>query len=497
MTFRDFDDIFKHIGGFGLYQLVIRSGAQPNSSWPSTPCQYGWTYNYSIFYPTITSELNWVCDDNWKPVFAQSLFFVGAVVGSVGFGWMADYFGRLPAIVVTNVMGGVAGIASAFSNSLTTFIALRFIVGLTYDSNVIIIFILVLEYVSTEYRTMAANIPIMIFLTATMCAMPWIAYGLADWKTFTIVIHASQLLSFAYIWLVPESARWLMTQGKVDQTLSIITKAAKMNGRELEPGVLEEFKEYAKSQKISEDQKVTWLDLVKTPVLRKRFFALCAMWCGIIIAYDSHMRNTENLGTADINVFYTFTIAGAIELPADLITIIFVEKIGRRHTTVWTLVLAGVASIAVAAFNKNDFLAILLVAMIGRFLITMSINVGTQYIVEVLPTVARGQGSGAIHTLGHLAGFSSPYIVYLSNYGHWLPYFVIGIITIVCGLISLILPETLDQKLPDSLEDGENFLVGESCCYNPCRSRRREDKEDNKDHITIVKNTSCNGTSSV
>lgn len=43
----------------------------------------------------------------------------------------------------------------------------------------------------------------------------------------------------------------------------------------------------------------------------------------------------------------------------------------------------------------------------------MAYNVAQQYIVEVLPTVARAQGSGAIHTLGIGASMTVPYIVYM------------------------------------------------------------------------------------
>lgn len=58
-------------------------------------------------------------------------------------------------------------------------------------------------------------------------------------------------------------------------------------------------------------------------------------------------------------------------------------------------------------------LTVLGLEVVGRFLITMSMNVGQQYPVEVLPTVARGLGSGAIHTLGYVSVFLSPYVVYL------------------------------------------------------------------------------------
>lgn len=83
-----------------------------------------------------------MCDEDWRPALAQSLFFVGSMVGSPSLGWAADAWGRLPIIVFSNLLGAVAGIASAFSSSFVMFAALRFIVGLTYEQHYIIAYIL-------------------------------------------------------------------------------------------------------------------------------------------------------------------------------------------------------------------------------------------------------------------------------------------------------------------------------------------------------------------
>ncbi|KAB7503379.1 Solute carrier family 22 member 21, partial [Armadillidium nasatum] len=139
--------------------------------------------------------LNWVCNEDWKPPFAQSCFFIGSMIGVPIFGWLADYFGRIPIIVTTNLVGGVFGLASSFCNSFLLFCILRFIVGLAHDSSFYIIYILGLEYVSASYRSIVANVPILLFLTASMCTMPWIAYGIGDWTWFGVAIHVPFLLT--------------------------------------------------------------------------------------------------------------------------------------------------------------------------------------------------------------------------------------------------------------------------------------------------------------
>ncbi|XP_047471525.1 organic cation transporter protein-like [Penaeus chinensis] len=437
-------------------QVVQGNASWPDPNWPTTNCSHGWNYEYSLYYPTITSELDWVCGEDWKPPLAQSLFFVGSLVGSPVLGWAADAWGRLPVIVATNVVGGLGGVASAFCSSFVSFVVFRFIVGMTYDTHYMVAYILLLEYVSSKYRTVMANVPIMLFLTAAMCSLPWIAVALGHWTFFTIAIYLPQLSCVAFIWCRGQRRHChLKKQEDHKKTAS--------------DEVVEEFKAYGWKQGEKDEKKVNVTALLKTPVLRRRFLVLCLMWMVIILAYDAHMRNTEHIGT---NVFVTFTVAGFVELPADFLTMVAVEKLGRRHTTVWTLVLGGLLCLGIAAVPPDNTFVILVLAIAGRFLITMSINVGQQYPIEVLPTVARGSGSGAIHTLGYGAAFVSPYVVYLSKFGHFLPYTILGVATVVGGLACVLLPETLDQKLPDTLEDGEEFFAGQGCCYDPCARRR-------------------------
>ncbi|CAL4059779.1 unnamed protein product [Meganyctiphanes norvegica] len=449
-----------------------------DTSWPTTTCDHGITYNFSLYYPTITSELNWVCDEDWKPSFAQSLFFVGSVFGCQIFGYMADKYGRLPAIVLSNTIGGIAGVASAFANSFIIFTILRFIVGMVFDSHLSIIYMLMLEYVSSEYRSVVANVPIMIFLTLGMVILPWMAIGLGDWRWLTVIIHFPHCICILLIWIIPESMRWNISKGNVDNAVKTLKAAAKVNKKTLSEDFIEDFKAYAISSKEGE-KKVTILDLLKTPNLRKRFILLICMWLVIQLTYDGHMRNTENIGT---NVFITFTMSGLIELPADLVTIFSMDWLGRRHTTVWSLVLSGVASLIISLFRPDQDMAILVTAMVGRFLITMAINVGMQYQCEVIPTVSRGQGTGAIHTLGFAFSFFSPYIVYLSKFKFWLPYFVMGLLSIAGGLACLGLPETLQESLPDTLEDGENAFAQQPCCYNPFNRKKSKDKTESNEN---------------
>lgn len=154
------------------YTEILNSGIRtPNTSWPKTSCRHGWTFDYTnIPYASIAAEvglehelyyipkqrmnfrktikeplifqLEWVCDIEYYSSVAQSVFYIGSIVGGFIFGYMADNYGRVPALVACNGVGFIASIATAFCNSFWSFCLCRFIVGTAFDNCFNIIFII-------------------------------------------------------------------------------------------------------------------------------------------------------------------------------------------------------------------------------------------------------------------------------------------------------------------------------------------------------------------
>jgi MFS family permease len=91
---------------------------------------------------TVYFQLGWVCDKAALPTIAQAVFFGGAILGGLIFGWMADRYGRIPALVWTNLIGFTAGIATAFVSTFWAFCLCRFLVGLAFDNCFTMMYIL-------------------------------------------------------------------------------------------------------------------------------------------------------------------------------------------------------------------------------------------------------------------------------------------------------------------------------------------------------------------
>ncbi|GBN95205.1 hypothetical protein AVEN_273907-1, partial [Araneus ventricosus] len=77
---------------------------------------------------------------------------------------------------------------------------------------------------------------------------------------------------------------------------------------------------------------------------------------------------------------------------------------------------------------------------------------------ELFPTNLRAVGMGLCSTIGSGSTLLAPYIVYLAKFGTNLPFLCFAVIAL-CGVIAaMFLPETLDQKLPQTVTDVEEFV---------------------------------------
>ncbi|XP_075161063.1 organic cation transporter protein-like [Haematobia irritans] len=457
-------------------EILAKGIRQADPTWPRTACRNGWSYNFTeIPYTTVATEENWVCENAALPTYAQSIFFLGAIVGGLLFGWIADKFGRVPSLIGCNLVGFAAGIGTAFVSSFWQFALMRFFVGFAFDNCFTMMYILVLEYVGPRYRTFVANMSIAIFFTMAACILPWIAYYLANWKLLAIVTSAPLALAIFTPLLVPESARWLVSQGKVDKAISIMKKLEKSNGKYIPAETYQNFKESCMrmNQEESQNQSYSVLDLFKTPRLRRITILLIVIWMAISLVFDGHVRNVGSLG---LDLFLTFTIACFTEFPADTLLTLTLDRFGRRWLACGSMVLSGlfslIATVAPVGIYSASF------AIMGRFFVNVSYNIGLQYAAEILPTVVRAQGVAFIHIMGYVAQIIAPFVVYLTYISPMLPLIILGILGIAGGLLSLLLPETLDHDLPQTLNDGEEFGRGQSIWDFPCLAKKIDDLSD-------------------
>ncbi|CAB3221121.1 unnamed protein product [Arctia plantaginis] len=439
---------------------VLNTLTPPPSGTPLIKCQNGWEFEFKdIPYETVATEREWVCDRaNYVPI-AQSLFFTGSVAGGFLFGWIADRFGRVPALVGTNLVGGLGGIATVFTTGLWDFILCRFLVGMSFDNCFMIVYILVLEYIGPKYRTFAANSAFGFSFGGGAIALPWIAYFIADWRIFIWVTSLPMFIALLAPWILPESTRWLVSIGHVDKAVEVLRSFEKFNKLKIPDNVMDEF--VVSSNKAKLEKKQTLITLMKSPRMCMAFVGLVVVHLGCNVVFDGLVRLSDSFG---LDFFLTFCLNSVTELPANFILAVVLDRLGRRNLTWAPLVLSGLF-ITIAIF-VTDGASQAGLAIVARFFINISYTVTMQWCVEILPTPFRATGSGALHLVGYFGIIVTPFIVYSERYWSLLPLVTFAITAYVSGAITLGLPETKGQPMPQTIADGEKIIREQSLCGN-------------------------------
>merc|ERR1712123_132247 len=56
-----------------------------------------------------------------------------------------------------------------------------------------------------------------------------LAYVLRDWRDLMLYSSIPSILSFVLYWLVPESPRWLLSMGRIEEAEAIVKSGAEFN----------------------------------------------------------------------------------------------------------------------------------------------------------------------------------------------------------------------------------------------------------------------------
>uniref|UniRef100_A0A336MA72 CSON007857 protein n=1 Tax=Culicoides sonorensis TaxID=179676 RepID=A0A336MA72_CULSO len=465
-------------GGINMTEIALSQ-----KSWDVIECNSGWKYNRTeVSYWSLGMEFNWVCDQAYYPNVAISVYYVGAILGGLLFGYLSDHYGRLPTLVIANVVALVFGISTIFATDFWTFAFYRFMVGFAYDNCYVMLYIIVLEYTGVRWRTFVSNMSIGMFFTAAMCLVPWIAIWCEEWRIFVLVTSVPIALALLAPFVVPESARWLLSMDRVEKCVKIMRGIAKINRKKVDESVYKHFYDSNFNDPSSFDENTvnyTLLDLFKSPRMRKITFLLCVMWMTTSLVFEGHARNAGSIGS---NIFVVHSIGSFTEFPADIILVLILDTVGRRWCCSVALMLGGVFSLLATLVPFGVYSATL--AILGRATANFSYNLGVQYAAELLPTVVRGQGLTFVHIMGYVASMAAPLVVYLSNIWTLLPMIVLGIVGLVGGFCCLFLPESLGHDLPQTIVDGENIGRDQKFFDFPCCGKRKISKQD---HANIVK----------
>nr|XP_006811512.1 PREDICTED: organic cation transporter protein-like [Saccoglossus kowalevskii] len=318
-------------------------------------CDNGWVYDTDTYESTVVHEFDLVCDKDWLKQMSKSIVLFGKLVGALVFGQLSDRIGRKPVFFFSLIFGIVVGIITAFSPSYAFFAVGQFFLGTAASGMYLVGFVICVELVGPPRRTFAGTM-ITAFFAIGYMILAVIAFLLdGHWRKLQFTLSALCIPLLSYYWLIPESVRWLVQQGKYDKAEKVLEKAAKMNKVTLPENIFDEQRlELDKKVEIVEEEKekkYNMFDLMKTPRIRIRSLNIFFNWfCNSMVYYGLSL-NTDGLAK---NAYISFFISGAVELPAYALCIVLLDRTGRRIMLTTFMILGGAALIASCPFLEDE-----------------------------------------------------------------------------------------------------------------------------------------------
>ena len=72
----------------------------------------------------------------------------------------------------------------------------------------------------------------------------------------------------------------------------------------------------------------------------------------------------------------------------------------------------------------------------------------------------RNGGIGLCSSVARIGGICAPLIALLAMFGDAVPYIIFGALGLFGAFLTMFLPEVLDRKLPDTVEEVKKFFSG-------------------------------------
>ncbi|XP_024870664.1 solute carrier family 22 member 21-like isoform X1 [Temnothorax curvispinosus] len=410
---------------------------------------------------TILNEWGFTCDANrWKLTLVGTIQNTGQFVGLMFAGYISDRYGRRTFLTLSTFLSGVSGLIHSFSVNYWMFLAFEFLDATMAAGIYSAGFILGMETVGVKNRVFGSTIICCMFAMGEIF-LGLIASWLRSWRTLLRVIYGPGLLAILLPLFIPESVRWLLSKGKHDEVEKIYRKIARMNGLQVTDEAINSFKELSvpkdetKSELVISDERKPIVQVLHSSVILIRLLVCSFCWLtNTFVYYGLSLNSVAFAGDKYIN----FVLVAVVEIPAYCLAWVLTDRIGRKPTLSGAFLLSGAFCLAIQFVPTGAWsYGPLLLYMAGKLCITMAFGTVYVYTAELFPTTLRHSLLGICSMTGRVGSILSPQTPLLAQIMPSLPLILFGSMGMIAGVLSLIFPETLGTKLPDTVWEAERI----------------------------------------
>jgi len=166
--------------------------------------------------------------------------FAGQLVGAIGFGWLAERWGRRLCMLITLLIFSLGALACAAANSYEQLWVLRFIQGIGLGGEIPLMAAYLNEFAHAENRGRFSLSVQVLFAIGLLVVALVSVYVVPHWgwRWMFVIGAIPALVAIPMRTVLPESPRWLASQGRNDEAdlaLTRIENTAARDGKVVPP----------------------------------------------------------------------------------------------------------------------------------------------------------------------------------------------------------------------------------------------------------------------
>lgn len=344
--------------------------------------------------------------------------YAGQFFGAIAGGWLAERYGRRPVWLVALACFALLSLGAALSWSFGSLLVSRILQGFGLGAEVPVAAALFNEYVRSRHRGLVVTVYESLFPWGLFLA-PLVGLGLITWLgpnlgwRVLFGVGALPLVAcvFAYFRL-PESARWLVNQGRSDQADHIVSRMedeARAGGASLaEPEV-----------RYRADVKATRITELFAPAYRRRTILSWTQW--FTIYFISYGFTTwlpslyVRIGRLPVsNALILSVITSGIGIVTYYICALLIDHLGRKTLFLISysfFVLGGVFGVVAAGiFHQTGWPVLFITALLVQLGLFQN---GAVYLYtpELYPTRMRAWATSVGSSINRVAAAIGPILV--------------------------------------------------------------------------------------
>jgi putative MFS transporter len=344
--------------------------------------------------------------------FLISAGFLGQLAGALLFGWIAERYGRMTAMIWSIALFAVMSLVCALAWDYESLLVLRTIQGIGLGGEVPVAAVFISELAKAQGRGRFVLLYELVFpigLVAASLLGLWVVPRFG-WQYMFVIGVLPALLALVLRRLLPESPRWLAVHGRATEAQAamalIETETQKATGAPLPP---------VKPVVSTLEKSATLADLFGPHYLRRTlvvwviWFAAYFVNYGLSIWLPTVYRTVFKL-PLDVSLRYGL-ITQAVGLLGTLVCALTIDHVGRRLWFAVSFAAAALALSALALYPAPSAEQVLTSMTIAYFFVS-TINIGVYlYTPELYPTRVRALGVGVATAWLRFASIIGPSVV--------------------------------------------------------------------------------------